>query len=112
MVTIYSRRRFTCSSLIELNEDYAFKSTPAEADRIIQERRSKLSELIESLEMEEARKFVHPIIRITDDVARETAQIAEIDRADLILVGWHVPTLAATVWEDVLVKFSATQRWM
>ena len=68
-------------SLIELNDDYAFESTPAEADRIIQERRSKLSELIESLELPEAQKFVHPIIRVTNDVARETAQIAEIDRA-------------------------------
>ena len=82
-------------SLIELNEDYVFQSTPAEADRIIQERHSKLSELIESLELPEARKFVHPIIRITQDVARETAQIAELDRADLILVGWHRPTFAS-----------------
>lgn len=82
-------------SLIELNDDYAFESTPAEADRIIQERRSKLSELIDSLELSEARKFVHPIIRVTNDVARETAQIAQIDRADLILVGWHRPTFSS-----------------
>ena len=82
-------------SLIELNQDYAFQSTPAEADRIIHERHSKLSELIDSLELPDARKFVHPIIRITKDVARETAQIAEIDRADLILVGWHRPTFAS-----------------
>ncbi|MEG4572067.1 cation:proton antiporter [Microcoleus sp. N3A4] len=82
-------------SLIEFNEDYAFESTPAEADRIIQERRSKLSELIDSLELPEARKFVHPIIRVTKDVARETAQIAELDRADLILVGWHRPTFSS-----------------
>ncbi|MBE9093863.1 cation:proton antiporter [Tychonema sp. LEGE 07203] len=82
-------------SLIEFNEDYAFESTPAEADRIIQERRSKLSELIDSLEIPEARKFVHPIVRVTKDVARETAQIAELDRADLILVGWHRPTFSS-----------------
>jgi transporter, CPA2 family (2.A.37) len=82
-------------SLIELNDDYAFESTPVEADRIIQERHSKLSELIDSLEVPEARKFVHPIIRVTNDVARETAQIAEIDRADLILVGWHRPTFSS-----------------
>ena len=82
-------------SLIELNDDYAFESTPVEADRIIQERRSKLSELIDSLELPEGRKFVHPIIRVTNDVARETAQIAEIDRADLILVGWHRPTFSS-----------------
>jgi Kef-type K+ transport system membrane component KefB/nucleotide-binding universal stress UspA family protein len=82
-------------SLIELTEDYAFESTPAEADRVIQERRSKLSDLIESLEVPEARKLVHPIIRVTNDVAQETAQIAELDRADLILVGWHRPTFSS-----------------
>ena len=82
-------------SLIELNQDYVFQSTPAEADRIIQERHSKLSALIQSLELPEARKFVHPIVRVTQDVARETAQIAELDRADLILVGWHRPTFAS-----------------
>jgi Kef-type K+ transport system membrane component KefB/nucleotide-binding universal stress UspA family protein len=82
-------------SLIELSEDYAFESTPAEADRIIQERLGKLSELIESLQPPEARKLVHPIVRVTNDVARETAQIAELDRADLILVGWHRPTFSS-----------------
>jgi len=82
-------------SLIELSEDYAFESTPAEADRIIQERLGKLSELIESLQPPEARNLVHPIIRVTNDVARETAQIAELDRADLILVGWHRPTFSS-----------------
>lgn len=82
-------------SLIELSEDYAFESTPTEADRIIQERHLKLGELIESLQPPEARKLVHPIIRATNDVARETAQIAELDRADLILVGWHRPTFSS-----------------
>jgi Kef-type K+ transport system membrane component KefB/nucleotide-binding universal stress UspA family protein len=82
-------------SLIELSKDYAFESTPAEADRIIQERHLKLGELIESLQPPEARKFVHPIVRVTNDVARETAQIAELDRADLILVGWHRPTFSS-----------------
>jgi len=82
-------------SLIELSEDYAFESTPVEADRIIQERLGKLSELIESLQPPEARKLVHPIVRVTNDVARETAQIAELDRADLILVGWHRPTFSS-----------------
>ena len=82
-------------SLVELNEDYAFESTPAEADRIIQERHLKLGELIQSLQLPEARKLVHPIVRVTQDVARETAQIAELDCADLILVGWHRPTFSS-----------------
>ncbi|HLO51504.1 MAG TPA: cation:proton antiporter [Kamptonema sp.] len=82
-------------SLIELDENYAFESTPAEAERVIEARRSKLSDLIQSLEPPETRKLVHPIIRITKDVARETAQIAELDRADLILLGWHRPTFSS-----------------
>jgi len=81
-------------SLIELQEDYLFQSMPAEADRLIAERRSRLEELIQSLEPPEIRQLVHPIIRISNDVARETAQIAQLDRADLILVGWHRPAFS------------------
>jgi Kef-type K+ transport system membrane component KefB/nucleotide-binding universal stress UspA family protein len=81
-------------SLIELQEDYVFESTPAEAERVIQARRSRLEELIQSLEPPENRQMVHPIIRISNDVARTTAQIAEIDQANLILVGWHRPAFS------------------
>lgn len=82
-------------SLIELEEDYAFESMPAEADRLMQQRRSVLAELISGLEPPEARQIVHPIVHVTNDVAREAAQIAELDRADLILVGWHRPTFSS-----------------
>ena len=82
-------------SLIELDENYAFESTPAEADRAIQERRVKIEELIQSLEPPETRQLVHPIIRVSNDVAWETSQIAELDRANLILVGWHRPTFSS-----------------
>jgi Kef-type K+ transport system membrane component KefB/nucleotide-binding universal stress UspA family protein len=82
-------------SLIELDENYAFESLPAEAERAIEARRTKLSELIQSLEPPESRQLIHPIIRITKDVALETAQIAELDRADLLLVGWHRPTFSS-----------------
>ncbi|XWK91141.1 MAG: cation:proton antiporter [Phormidium sp.] len=81
-------------SLIELEEDYLFQSTPLEADRLIQERRQRLEELIQSLEPPEIRQMVHPIIRISQDVARETAEIALLDRTDLILVGWHRPAFS------------------
>jgi len=81
-------------SLIELEEDYLFQSTPAEADRLIQQRRDRLEELIQSLETPETRELLHPIVRISNDVARETAQIAQLDRADLILVGWHRPAFS------------------
>lgn len=81
-------------SLIELEEDYVFESTPAEADRLIQARRSRLEELIQSLEPPENRQLVHPLVRIAGDVARTTAEIAQIDRANLILVGWHRPAFS------------------
>jgi hypothetical protein len=53
-----------------------------------------LEQLIQSLEPPEVRQLVHPIIRSTNDVARETAQIGQIDRADLILLGWHRPAFS------------------
>lgn len=81
-------------SLIELEEDYVFESTPAEAERLIQTRRSRLEELIQSLEPPETRQLMHPIIRIAGDVARTTAEIAQIDQANLILVGWHRPAFS------------------
>lgn len=81
-------------SLIELEEDYVFQSTPAEADRLIQQRRDRLEELIQSLEPPQTRQLVHPIVQIAKDVGRATAQIAEFDGADLILVGWHRPAFS------------------
>lgn len=81
-------------SLIQLEEDYAFQSTPAEAERLIQKSRSRLEELIQSLEPPETRHVVHPIVRIANDVARETSRIAEFDRANLILLGWHRPAFS------------------
>ncbi len=81
-------------SLIELSEDYAFESTPIEANRLIEERRQQLEELIDTLEPPSTRSYVHPIIRICSNVAQETAEIAELKPADLILVGWHRPAFS------------------
>ncbi|MEB3177491.1 MAG: cation:proton antiporter [Nostocaceae cyanobacterium] len=81
-------------SLIELEEDYAFKSTPVEANRLILQRRSQLEDLITTLEPKAAQSYVHPIVRISSNVAQETAQIAALDQADLILVGWHRPAFS------------------
>jgi hypothetical protein len=81
-------------SLIQLEEDYLFQSTPAEADRLIKERRSRLEELIQSLEPPETRHLVHPIVQTANDVARATAEIALLDRTNLILVGWHRPAFS------------------
>ncbi|HEY9742086.1 MAG TPA: cation:proton antiporter [Coleofasciculaceae cyanobacterium] len=82
-------------SLIQLEEDYVFQSTPFEAERLIQERRTRLEELTQSLEPPESRQLVYPIVRIANDVARATSQIAELDRANLILVGWHRPAFSS-----------------
>lgn len=82
-------------SLIELEEDYAFESMPLEANRRIAEQQQHLQQLIQSLEPPSVQAFVQPIVRIANDVARETIQIAEVDQSDLILVGWHRPAFSS-----------------
>ncbi len=81
-------------SLIEFAEDYAFESTPVEANRLIAQRHQQLEELIDTLEPATTRSYVHPIVRISSNVARETAQIAQIEQTNLILVGWHRPAFS------------------
>ncbi|MFB2939224.1 cation:proton antiporter [Aerosakkonemataceae cyanobacterium BLCC-F154] len=82
-------------SLIELEETYLYQSTPAEAERLIKERRDRLEAIIQTLEPPEIRQLVHPIIRISHDVTRETSEIAKLDRTDLTLVGWHRPAFSS-----------------
>ena len=81
--------------LIELEENYAFSSTPAEADRLIQGRRVRMEELIQSLEPPQTRQMVRPIILTTKNVARETAEIAVLEQANLIVMGWHRPAFSS-----------------
>ncbi|MBW4579173.1 MAG: cation:proton antiporter [Tildeniella nuda ZEHNDER 1965/U140] len=81
-------------SLIQLDEDYAFGSTPAEAERLIAERSQRMAELVESLEPPYFRSIVHPIIRVATDVAQEAVRVADNDRADLVLLGWHRPAFS------------------
>ncbi|MGL5035097.1 MAG: cation:proton antiporter, partial [Microcystaceae cyanobacterium] len=76
-------------SLIELQEDYQFNSTPDEANRLSRKRRDGLEELIASLDSPDLQQNIYPIVSIANDVAKETTQIAIADKADLILVGWH-----------------------
>ncbi|HBB30293.1 MAG TPA: sodium:proton antiporter [Cyanobacteria bacterium UBA8803] len=82
-------------SLIQLEEDYMFESTPVEVERLIRERRTRLEELIQTLEPPETRQMVHSIVRIANDVAGTTAEIAQLDRANLILMGWHRPAFSS-----------------
>jgi Kef-type K+ transport system membrane component KefB len=79
-------------SLIELEEDYLFQSTPFEANRLIDRRLQQLNDLIETLEPIQARSIFHPIVQIGYDVSQKTAVIAALDRSDLVLLGWHRPT--------------------
>jgi nucleotide-binding universal stress UspA family protein len=81
-------------SLIEFEEDYVFDSTPLEADRLITQRRDQLEELISRLEPPTIRSHVHPIIRVSNNVARTTAEIAVLEPIDLIIMGWHRPAFS------------------
>ncbi len=81
-------------SLVELEEDYAFQSMPAEADRLMDKRRQQLEQLVETLQPPSIRTFVQPIVRVTNDVARATAQITSQNKIDLMLLGWHRPAFS------------------
>jgi Kef-type K+ transport system membrane component KefB len=88
-------------SLIELEEDYLFQSTPVEANRLISQRLLKLNTLIDTLapvadldgKQLDLRSMIQPIVQIGYDVPQKTATIARLDRTDLVLLGWHRPTL-------------------
>jgi Kef-type K+ transport system membrane component KefB len=79
-------------SLIELEEDYLFQSTPFEANRLIDRRLAQLNTLVDTLEPSESRAMFQPIVQIGYDVAQKTAIVAALDRTDLVLLGWHRPT--------------------
>jgi Kef-type K+ transport system membrane component KefB/nucleotide-binding universal stress UspA family protein len=81
-------------SLIQLEEEYGFESMPAEVDRLIADRQAQVRHLVESLEPESIQAWIHPIVRVTADVAQETIRVATLDRADLILLGWHRPAFS------------------
>jgi Kef-type K+ transport system membrane component KefB/nucleotide-binding universal stress UspA family protein len=81
-------------SLVQLEEDYAFESTPLEAERQKAERLERLQTLIQSLEPAAIQPLIQPIVRIANDVARETVQVADREGADLILLGWHRPAFS------------------
>jgi Kef-type K+ transport system membrane component KefB/nucleotide-binding universal stress UspA family protein len=76
-------------SLIELQEDYLYQSSPAEAERLINERLERLSQLIATIEPTEVQSMIQPIVQIGYDVAKKTALLAKLEQPDLILLGWH-----------------------
>ena len=79
-------------SLIELQEDYLYESTPEAADRLIAKRRNSIEDLVATIEPESIRQRIVPIVGVSQDVARETADIAADEKVNLILVGWHRST--------------------
>ncbi len=76
-------------SLIELEEDYLYESTPEAAEKLVVQRRSSLEEVINTLEPASVRKNVVSLVGISHDVARETTQVAQTEQVSLVLVGWH-----------------------
>jgi Kef-type K+ transport system membrane component KefB/nucleotide-binding universal stress UspA family protein len=78
-------------SLVEIQENYAFASTPLEADRQVEKRRAQLDVLVQSIQPPEVRERLRPIVRVSSDISRETNSIATLEQADLILLGWHRP---------------------
>jgi nucleotide-binding universal stress UspA family protein len=79
-------------SLIELEEDYLYESTPEAADRLISKRRKSIEDIVSTIEPESIRQTIVPIVGVSKDVARETANVATSEQASLILVGWHRST--------------------
>ncbi len=78
-------------SLVEIQENYAFASTPIEADRLVEQRRIQIESLVQSIQPPEVRARLRPIVRVSSDIARETSRIAALEHTDLVLVGWHRP---------------------
>ncbi|MBU6230181.1 MAG: cation:proton antiporter [Cyanobacteria bacterium REEB459] len=82
-------------NLVEMQEDYAFSSTPGEVDRLLNQRQQDLNQLIQTTFQTtlpaESEASIRSIVRVTNDVARETAAIAQMEGIDLILMGWHRP---------------------
>ncbi|MBW4519947.1 MAG: cation:proton antiporter [Scytolyngbya sp. HA4215-MV1] len=81
-------------SLIQLEEDYAFESTPTEVDRLIARRQVEIDALVDTLQPAELRQWIHPIIQVSNDVSSTTVEIADLEKVDLILVGWHRPAFS------------------
>jgi Kef-type K+ transport system membrane component KefB/nucleotide-binding universal stress UspA family protein len=82
-------------SLIQLEEDYAYESMPVEADRLIANRQANLTELIKGLQPAAYQSSIQPIIRVSNDVARTTSEMALYDQIDLVILGWHRPAFSA-----------------
>jgi Kef-type K+ transport system membrane component KefB/nucleotide-binding universal stress UspA family protein len=84
-------------SLVQLENDYYFESMPLEADRRLKARREQIERLL-STQMLTPNAFpataIEPIVQVSQDVARTTADLAVQKGIDLILLGWHRPVFS------------------
>jgi Kef-type K+ transport system membrane component KefB/nucleotide-binding universal stress UspA family protein len=76
-------------SLIELEEDYLYQSSPAEVERLLASRRQELQALVGTIDPLSVQNKIQPIVQIGFDVAKKTADLVVLDRPDLVLLGWH-----------------------
>jgi Kef-type K+ transport system membrane component KefB/nucleotide-binding universal stress UspA family protein len=76
-------------SLIEIEEDYLYQSSPAEVERLLANRRKELQDLVATIDPKSQQNKIQPIVQIGFDVAKKTADLVVLDRPDLILLGWH-----------------------
>jgi nucleotide-binding universal stress UspA family protein len=80
--------------IIELEEDYLFESTPQEAERLIERQENYLKKIVETRSPAGSRALVTPIVRVSNDVPKETSEIATAYGVNLVLVGWHRPAFS------------------
>jgi Kef-type K+ transport system membrane component KefB/nucleotide-binding universal stress UspA family protein len=84
-------------SLVQLENDYYFESMPLEADRRLKVRREQIERLL-SAQTLRADAFpataIEPIVQVSQDVARTTADLAVQKQVNLILLGWHRPVFS------------------
>jgi nucleotide-binding universal stress UspA family protein len=76
-------------SLIEIEEDYQYESTPEAAEKLIAARKASLESIIQTIAPKHVQQNIVPLVGISQDVARETTQVAQSEQVSLVLVGWH-----------------------
>jgi Kef-type K+ transport system membrane component KefB len=82
-------------SLVQFEEDYYFESTPLETDRRVKARREQIDRALVPAETP-SNLTLEPIIQVSRDVARTTAELSSQKKIDLVLLGWHRPVFSSS----------------
>jgi Kef-type K+ transport system membrane component KefB len=82
-------------SLVQFEEDYYFESTPLETDRRVKARREQIHRALVPGETP-SNLTLEPIIQVSRDVARTTAELSSQKKIDLVLLGWHRPVFSSS----------------